>query len=70
MEIFDQHGFDVLQTLGINRSAHVPESVVLVYASTSLHPYVDEQDTLTLRLRGNALPSASVLIELTYAVGA
>ena len=66
----DQNGIDLLQGLGANRSAAQPQEVVLIYASTSLHPYVDEGDTLTLVIDNHFAASAQVTIDLYYALGA
>lgn len=66
----DQNGIDVLQGLGANRDAAASEETVLVYASTSLHPYVDETDSLTLVIDNHFAPSAKMTIDLYFALGA
>jgi len=68
--ILDQNGLDVLQGLGANRDMAASEVAPIIYAGTSLHPYVDETDALTLVISNNLVPSAQVVIELTYALGA
>jgi len=70
VELFDQHGVDLLQTLGLNRDFAAREEVNLIYASTSNHPVVKETDTLTLRVSNNTVVAAVITIELTYALGA
>jgi hypothetical protein len=69
VQVFDQNGIDVLLGLGMNRSAVASEQTLLIYSSTSLHPVVDETDTLTLVITGNSVASASVGIDLYYALG-
>lgn len=70
MELFSDAGFDLLQTLGRNRDMAAAEETVVVYASTSLHPYVDEIDVLTLRVSNNTQPSAQVVVDVYFALGA
>jgi len=65
-----QHGIDQLQGLGMNRDAVASEETLLVYSSTSLHPYVDDADTLTLYVDNHFAVSAQITIILTYALGA
>lgn len=60
----------MLQTLGKNRDLATTEDTLLVYSGTSLHPYVDEVEVLTVRVTGNLVPSAQVVIDLYYALGA
>ena len=66
----DSRGFDVLQGLGANRDAAATEETVLVYASTSVHPYIDETDSLTLVVDNHVAPSAQIVIDLYFALGA
>ena len=70
MRVTDQNGIDLLQGLGANRDTAAPEEVVLIYANTSLHPYVDETDTLTLVVDNHFAVSAQITIDLYYALGA
>lgn len=68
--IEDAHGLDVLQGLGANRDTANSEGPGIIFASTSIHPYVDGGDALTLKIANNAVNSAIIVIELTYAPGA
>lgn len=70
VELFDQNGLDVLETLGLNRDVATAERAVLVYPTTTIHPYVDEIDALTLRISNNLVANAQVVIDLYYALGA
>ncbi len=70
MRILDQHGVDVLQGVGLNRDRAASEEAVIVYASTSIHPYIDETDTLTLHVDNNLVASAQIVIDLYFALGA
>lgn len=70
----DQHGHDVLEGVGANRDGAAPgsaatEKVPVVYSGTSLHPTVDEADTLTLKLAGNSVNSAVTVVQIYYALG-
>jgi hypothetical protein len=69
VSIEDQHGHDVLETVGANRHTTNTQKVPVVYSGTSLHPTVDESDTLTLKISGNSTNSATTVIELYYALG-
>ena len=40
-----------------------------MYSGTSLHPTVDESDTLTLKIANNSVNSATTVIELYYGLG-
>lgn len=59
-----------MQTLGRNRDQAASEETPLFYTSTAVHPYVDECETLTLRVSSNYQPSAQMVIDLYYALGA
>lgn len=70
----DQHGHDVLEGVGANRDGAAPggsttEKVPIVYSGTGTHPTVDEADTLTLKIAGNAVNSAETVIQIYYALG-
>lgn len=70
----DQHGHDVLEGVGADRDGAAPgaastEKVPVVYSGTGTHPTVDEADTLTLKLAGNAVNSAVTVVQLYYALG-
>lgn len=68
--IEDQHGHDVLEGVGADRDTADTEKVPIVYAQTALHPAVDETDTLTLKISGNAVNSATTVVEVYYMLGA
>lgn len=68
--MFNDAGIDVLQALGVNRDFVRAEEVALVYSGTSIHPYVDECETLTLRVSNLVTPSGQTVIDLYYALGA
>ena len=65
----DQHGHDVLEGVGANRDTLNTEKVAIVYSGTSLHPTVDDADTLTLKIGGNNVNSAVTVIQIYYALG-
>ena len=69
MTILDQHGLDVLEGLGVNRDTATAERALIIFASTSLHPVVDETDSLTLVVEGTFVASAMTQIDLYYATG-
>lgn len=69
MELLDQHGVDVLQTLGRNRDLATAEETDIFVGATQVHPTVDETDTLTLRISNNLVASAQMTIELLWALG-
>lgn len=60
----------MLEGLGGNRDLDTTEHAVLVYVGTSLHPYIDETDSLTLTISNNVVASAQVVIDLYFALGA
>jgi hypothetical protein len=66
----ERHGIDLLQGLGANRDAAAHEEVAIIYASTSLHPAVDEDDELTFVIDNHFAPSAQITAHLFYALGA
>lgn len=69
LTIEDQHGHDVLEGVGANRDTLNTEEVPIVYTGTVIHPCVDETDTLTLKITGNAVNSAAVVIDVYFALG-
>ena len=68
--LVDQHGHDVLEGVGANRHTSTTEKVPILYSGTGTHPAVDEADTLTLTIANQAVASAAIMLELTYALGA
>jgi hypothetical protein len=69
LTIEDQHGHDVLEGVGANRSTSATQKVPVVYSGTAVHPVVDEADTLTLKIANNAVNSAEIVVELYYSLG-
>ena len=69
VQLLDQHGLDVLQTLGLNRDRAVTEEVSIVYSGSSVHLAVSDADVLTLRVGGNTDASAVMNIYMYYASG-
>lgn len=67
--IEDQYGHDVLEGVGANRHTTNTQKVPVVYSGTSLHPTVDESDTLTLKIANNSVNSATTTIVLYYGLG-
>lgn len=65
----NQHGYDVLQSLGLNRDTANTETASIVFSGTGTHPCVDESDTLTLTITNNSVNSATIAVELYYALG-
>lgn len=65
----DQHGYDVLEGVGANRDTLNTEKVPVVYSGSTVHPCVDDADTLTLKLAGNAVNAAVTVVEIYYALG-
>ena len=69
ISIDDAEGHDVLEGVGDNRSASATEKALVVYSSTSVHPVVDDTDTLTFKIANNNVNSAIVVAKLYYALG-
>jgi len=67
--LFAQDGYDLLEGLGLNRDTVNTEHAVIRYANTSIHPVVDESDTLTLVIDNNTAPSAQITIDVYFALG-
>lgn len=63
-------GYDLLQGGGANRDRAASEEVPVLYASTSVHPYVDDTDDLTLIIDTQFAASAELTIHLYVALGA
>lgn len=66
VKILDQNDIDVLQGVGLNRDFVASEDAAIVYSGTSVQPYVDESDTLTLQITNNLVNSAVVTVLLYY----
>lgn len=64
--IEDQHGHDVLEGVGGDRSAASTEKAAVVYTGTSIHPAVAADDTLTLKVANNLVNSAEITAVLYY----
>lgn len=54
----------------MNRDTVQSEEAVIVYASTSIHPYVDEMNSLTLVVDNQFAASAILIVDVYYALGA
>ena len=67
--LVDGNGLDVLQGVGANRDTATTEAAAIVFSGTSVHPVVDESDTLTLTITNNAVNSATITVTLVYALG-
>ncbi len=67
--IEDADGHDVLEGVGADRDTANTEKALVVYSSTSVHPAIAESDTLTLKIAGNSVNSAGIVITLYYALG-
>ena len=66
LQLFDEHHADALQGLGIDCDRSATTSVPIVYASTSVHPCVDEHSTLTLHV-GQQFAAAGEFTVTLYA---
>jgi hypothetical protein len=62
----DADGIDRLQGVGANRDTANSEQAPIVYASTSIHPSVSLEETLTLKVANNAVNSALISIAIFY----
>ena len=67
--LVDQNGVDVLQSVGVNVDLAATTDVAIVYSGTSVHPTVDDADTLTLKIANNAVVSAELVVNVYYALG-
>lgn len=62
----DGDGLDRLQGVGANRDTANSEQAPIVYASTSIHPSISIEETLTLKVANNAVNSAGLTIAIFY----
>ena len=62
----DDGSIDVLQGTGANRHASNSELAVVIYDSTSLHPVISQDDTLTFTIANNNVNSAIVVATLRF----
>ena len=69
MRLEDQHGYDLLEGVGANRSATASQHAAILYASSSVHPAVDDSDTCYLVIDNHTAPSAEIQVEIYYALG-
>lgn len=69
MRVENQYGIDQLQGLGSGLSMLQAIETLIVYASTSLHPVVDDADTLTVVIDNHNTASAVVRVVLYLASG-
>lgn len=65
----DAEALDTLQGVGANRHTSTTEVAVIVFSGSTVHPVVDESDTLTLKITNNNVNSATIVIKLYYALG-
>ena len=69
MAILDEHGGDVLQGLAVDNDANATTSAVVVYSGTSVHPAVNEDSQLRLRIGQQFAASAEMTVTLYFAMG-
>ena len=62
----DAASYDVLQALGVNRSATATERVSIVYSGTSVHPEVATSDVLTLAITNQSVNAAVTVVRVYY----
>lgn len=62
----DADGADRLQGGGLNRDITLTEQVAAVFTGTALHPWVDGDEVLTLKIANNAVNAATVKVVLVY----
>lgn len=65
----NQYGIDQFQGLGVGRNADQPEETAIIYASTSLHPVVDDTDILTFVVDNAGKASGQWTFEIYLALG-
>lgn len=65
--LVDGDGVDRLQGVGLNRDTANSEETPVVFATTSIHPPVGIDETLTLTLAGNNVNSAVTVVTIVYA---
>jgi hypothetical protein len=63
-------GDDRLQGVGANRDTVNTESAPIVYSGSTVHPWVDGDETLTFTLAGNVVNNATGVAVLYYTPGA
>lgn len=66
----DESRVDLLQNAGADRSNVTPQQAVVLYSSTSVHPCVSLDNTLTLTIHNTTVPSARIQVEIYYSPGA
>lgn len=69
MQLFNEHGIDVLRGLGMNRDKAASEDAPIVYAGTNLHPVVNGESVLRLKISDQSVASAQLTITLYFALG-
>jgi len=67
--LIDAEGHDVLEGVGEDRSESDTQKAVIIYSSTDIHPAVDRNDTLTLKIADNSVNSATTKVILYYMTG-
>lgn len=66
MTLVDEDGLDRLQGFGANRDTTNSEEVVIVYASTAIHPPVVFGEILLLTVVNNSVHSGTTVIRFVY----
>lgn len=64
--LVDDEGADRLQGVGADRLTATTESVPIVFAASTIHPWVDGDETMTLTFANQAVHSALLRVILYY----
>ena len=70
MQIFDEHGIDLLAGAGLKCDQAATTSAPIVFASTEIHPVVNEDSRLRLKIGQQFAPSAQLTVTIYFALGA
>jgi hypothetical protein len=68
IQVFDAHGIDVLQGVGMNSGRVATTRTPIVYSGTSLHPLVSGRDALRLHVAATSA-SAQFTLRRRFALG-
>lgn len=68
IKLNDAAGYDRLEGVGADRSSTVIELKPIVFASSEIHPYVDQSDRLKLQITNSTEPEAGITVNLFYGV--
>lgn len=69
MQLFDEHGADALQGLGMNCDKAGTTSVPVLFAGTNVHPSFSDDVVFRLKIGDQLVPSAQLTITLYFALG-